>query len=160
MRLSKNRDCESIFILSLFFFLQPRWKQSYQFRMKFLAKIKALLFYKTMTPINFLMVVVSCWNIVRSKMKKSRNLPIWKEKQNYQLPFYFHFSTFFAQFHFFSSSHSSLFSSSNAFKYSNWREKKTYLCYWQEAFSTWNNEFLLPLTTFLRVNNHSYFPPI
>ena len=163
MRLSKNRDCESIFILSLFFsflfFLQPRWKQSYQFRMKFLAKIKALLFYKTMTPINFLMVVVSCWNIVRSKMKKkSRNLPIWKEKQNYQLLFYFHYSTFLRNFIFFSSSHSSLFS--NAFKYSNWREKKTYLCYWQEAFSTWNNEFLLPLTTFLRVNNHSYFPPI
>ena len=83
------------------FFLQPRWKQSYQFRMKFLAKIKALLFYKTMTPINFLMVVVSCWNIVRSKMKKSRNLPIWKEKQNYQLLFYFHYSTFLRNFIFF-----------------------------------------------------------
>ena len=141
----------------LVLFLQPRWKQSYQFRMKFLAKIKALLFYKTMTPINFLMVVVSCWNIVRSKMKKVETYLF--EKRNKIISYYsISIIPLFCAISFFSSSHSSLFS--NAFKYSNWREKKTYLCYWQEAFSTWNNEFLLPLTTFLRVNNHSYFPPI
>ena len=159
MRLSKNRDCESIFILSLFFFfLQPIWKQSYQFRMKFLAKIKALLFYKTMTPINFLMVVVSCWNIVRSKMKKKVETYLF-EKRNKIISYYsISIIPLFCAISFFfpRAIQAYLVMPSNI----QIDEKKTYLCYWQEAFSTWNNEFLLPLTTFLRVNNHSYFPPI